>query len=95
MLGMISSITHTIGQEGGTTNVSMHHARMHQGADDEFIGLFSSGTSTRQKRVRVPIVATNDLFNQVIRKGDVDVLGLLVKATPAAAQTGKGTCYQD
>lgn len=38
-LGMVEGITHSIGQDGGTTQLSMSHCRNHLGIDDEFVGV--------------------------------------------------------
>lgn len=41
LLGMIAGINHSIGQEGGITNISLTHVRKHSGADDEFLDSFA------------------------------------------------------
>jgi hypothetical protein len=42
LVGMVATITHSVSQEGGTTNVTFTHVRAHrsaQGSDDEFLNL--------------------------------------------------------
>jgi len=37
-LGMVEGISHSIGQDGGSTTFSLSHVRNHLGIDDEFVG---------------------------------------------------------
>jgi hypothetical protein len=57
-LGMIESVQHNIGQDGGSTQVSMSHCRNHLGIDDEFVGkaldgLRKSGSYEQLTRYRL------------------------------------------
>jgi hypothetical protein len=74
-LGMVSSLSHSIDQSGGTTSVQMHHVRAHQGTDDEFVHKFGLSTSNQQKRIRVPLV-----FNKVAE--NEKLLKILTDVTP-------------
>jgi len=47
-IGMISHLVHHIDQGGGTTSVSMTHARKHRGLDDEFLGTFLDSVSAKR-----------------------------------------------
>lgn len=53
LLGMISSMSHTVDQSGGTTNIGLTHVRKHLGVDDEFLGILLAKTGTTKKRIRV------------------------------------------
>jgi len=50
-IGMIGGIQHSLDQSGGTTSVSMHHARKHRGVDDEFLGVLAKTNEGVAKRV--------------------------------------------
>lgn len=93
LLGMVGSVSHSVSQDGGTTSIAMHHVRKHQGIDDDFIGLFSESLTTVKRRVRVPLVASNDLLVQsgaYAKNPDaLKILELLVKVTPTSAQSGQ------
>lgn len=41
-LGMIASMTHQAGQDGGTTSLSMTHARSHRITEDDFLSLYAA-----------------------------------------------------
>ena len=39
LIGMIGSVSHSVSQDGGMTSFTLHHARHHNGDDDEFLHL--------------------------------------------------------
>jgi hypothetical protein len=39
LLGMIGTLSHSVGQDGGTSSFSLHHVRHHNGSDDEYLNL--------------------------------------------------------
>lgn len=75
LLGMVHSITHSVGQDGGTTAISLNYVREHMGVDDEFLGVFARTKAGVQKRVRTVLVFDNVLSQP-------DLLRLLVRSTP-------------
>src|SRR5947209_2637989 len=75
LLGMIHSVTHNIGQEGGTTSVSMNYVREHLTIDDEFLNVFSKTSTRTKKRVRTVLrIAELEDHPELMR--------LLVASTP-------------
>lgn len=102
LLGMVGSITHSIDQNGGTTTISMHHARQHLGADDEFVGIFSEERANSKSRIRVAL--TSDMaLSQTEAKDRDSFVKLLTEVTPQGGtaggsktsqiQSSKGTSY--
>jgi hypothetical protein len=77
LLGMIQSVSHSIGQDGGSTSLSIAYAREHRGADDEFLGLTTSITDPVVKRVSYIIN-----YADVSRGDQAKLLDLLVDLTP-------------
>jgi hypothetical protein len=87
LLGMIHSVTHTIGQDGGTTSLSMNYIREHMGIDDEFLGVFARTKETTTKRVR-SVLRFDALFN------NPDDMGMLIDCTPQANLPSKSPVSQ-
>jgi hypothetical protein len=52
-LGMIESLTHSVGQDGGHTTVALSHCRSHLGIDDEFIGKLLDRTGNTKTKTQV------------------------------------------
>lgn len=64
-LGMIESVQHNVGQDGGSTQVSMSHCRNHLGIDDEFVnkaldGMRKTGSYEQLTRYRLAWGSGND-----------------------------------
>jgi hypothetical protein len=89
LVGMVSSVHHSIDQNGGVTNVSMHSVRRHSSSDDEFLGLIGKFGNTSTERV------VRDTFNyhQLAEIKDERKLKLLRRLTPQreASSTTKVT----
>lgn len=79
-VGLIGGLQHMVDQTGGTTSVSMHHARRHRGIDDEFVGVMVKTDEGKATRI-VPVILDRD-------SSDPKVLKLLVGVTP---QVDEGT----
>lgn len=81
ILGMVAGVSHTISQDGGTSSITLHHARQHLGVDDEFVGLFSQIKEKRKSVIRVVLTEDNTRSNPTLRK-------LLVGVTPQTDKPG-------
>jgi hypothetical protein len=81
-LGMIASLTHQVGQDGGMTNLTMTHARSHRITQDDFLSLYSAQYQTGTQQVEV-----NTLLDSasLISKGDYQNLKFLIDITPQDA----------
>lgn len=75
LVGMITSVSHNIDQNGGTTQVSLDRVRRHSGVDDEFINILFEKRNTSERIVKY--VITSEAAEQ-----DVYLKKLLIKATP-------------
>lgn len=75
IIGMIGSVSHNVDQNGGTTSISMHHARHHGGADDEFLMNHTEAERSVNRIVRVVIDYDASLGNKKF-------MDLLVGVTP-------------
>lgn len=85
-LGMIASLSHSVSQEGGVTNVTMTHARTHRITDDDFMSLWlTEKTKDSRKRIVVTTFDAAELFGN----GDYKGLQFLIDATDQSSVTTK------
>jgi len=78
-LGMVAAMSHSVDQGGGTTSVTMTHARTHRITEDDFLQTFAAEVlkqTNTQDRTTVLDVA------DLLQKGDYKLLKLLIAATP-------------
>ena len=77
-LGMPASMSHSVGQDGGATNMTLTHARSHRTADDDFLKLFEAQSVKRMntKRVRTDLDA-----EKLLRDGDYKKIKFLIDCT--------------
>lgn len=85
-MGMIGAIQHSIDQSGGTTQVTLHHARKHRGSDDEFISLLRKTTEGSAKKI-VKVVLDVNTAQEMALAGNTKPLALLLGVTPQAVET--------
>lgn len=78
LVGLITGITHSVSQEGGTTSVSMSHVRRHTGTDDEFLGLYFEQTKTVNRTIKVTLTKAQAAKSP-------EILRFLINATPQGA----------
>lgn len=78
-LGMAAAIGHSVTQEGGSTSVTMTHARTHRITNDDFLNVFSKELTSE---VQTEIVSTVLTAEELLRKGDWKLLRFLKEATP-------------
>lgn len=52
LLGMVGTLSHTIGPDGGTSSFTMHHVRHHNGSDDEYLNLLAGITTSTENCTR-------------------------------------------
>jgi len=78
-LGMVASLSHSVSQEGGTTSVTLTHARTHRITNDDFLNVFSKEL-TRQ--VDTEIVSTVLDAETLLKTGNWKLLKFLKDATP-------------
>jgi hypothetical protein len=81
-VGMLMGFTHSIAQDGGSTSASLSHVRQHSGADDEFLELLVTQTTTQQSPVTIGMNLDN-----VLASGDEALLKLMISLTPPQPQT--------
>lgn len=91
-LGMIASLTHQVGQEGGTTNITMTHARSHRITEDDFLQLYAAQyqTGTQTEEVNTVLDAAS-----LISKGDYKNLKFLIDITTQQASDEAKQIAQD
>ncbi len=78
-LGMIAALSHNVQQDGAATSVVMTHARTHRITDDDFLNIFSQEIT---KELETTIVTTVLDLDEILRKGDAQLLKFLRDATP-------------
>jgi hypothetical protein len=54
-LGKVHSLTHAIGQQGGSTSIQYTYARTHRGLDDEFLGVLGTEIPDEGKEVTLVV----------------------------------------
>jgi hypothetical protein len=81
-LGMIATLTHQVGQEGGTTNVTMTHARSHRITEDDFLSLYAA-----QKQTGTQLTEVNTVLDAatLLSQGDYKNLKFLIDISPPDA----------
>lgn len=80
-LGMVEGFTHTLGQDGGHTTLSLSHCRSHLGIDDEFVGKVLD--SVKVKKFKTKLVRYLVTFAQAKKSGKL--LEFLRQCTPQQA----------
>jgi hypothetical protein len=91
-LGMIATLTHQVGQEGGTTNVTMTHARSHRITEDDFLQLYAAQYQTGTQLEEVNTVLDSATL---ISRGDYQNLKFLVDVTTQQAPEEARQIAQD
>lgn len=89
-LGMIESLTHMLGQDGGHTSVSLSHCRSHLGIDDEFIGVVLDRiriTKSKSQLVRWTLNIQDALQNERLKNFLRDCTPQSAEASQQAALT--------
>ena len=77
-LGMPASLSHSAGQDGGATNMTLTHARSHRTADDDFLKLFEAQSV---KRMNTKVVRTDLDAEKLLRDGDYKRIKFLIDCT--------------
>ncbi len=77
-LGMVAGISHSVTQDGGTTNVSLTHARSHRITEDDFMSVWLTEKTKDARKVLVSTVLDAD---ELLQKGDHRLLQFLIDAT--------------
>jgi hypothetical protein len=77
-LGMVAGMAHNVDQQGGSTSITLTHARTHRVTDDDFLSIFSKEVSKTSRRVIFTVLDAE----QALQKGDWKTVDLLIKATP-------------
>lgn len=99
-IGMVSSVTHGIDQNGGNTAVAMHHVRQHMGTDDEFLRMTQDQVSPAvDKTVRILLDSDElqgnarllKLMEDVTPQGDVSSSTASTTKTSTSATTVRST----
>lgn len=83
IIGMFGSVSHNVDQSGGSTSVSIHHARRHRGVDDAFIENFITGLGSSKTRA----VKTSITLAQA--EGNPKLLNILAGVTPQTTPANK------
>lgn len=78
-LGMIAALAHSVDQSGGTTSVTMTHARTHRITEDDFLQTFADAVL---KDTNTQDIATVLDADEILRLGDYKLLKMLIAATP-------------
>lgn len=87
LLGMIGSLSHSVGQDGGTSTFTMHHVRHHDGKDDEFLRL-AKGAATIQRNIRITLSV--DTINAMKSGKEKDtLLAFMAGITPQKVAVSK------
>lgn len=81
-LGMIATLTHQVGQDGGTTNVTMTHARSHRITEDDFLQLYAAQYQSGTQKLEVSTVLD---ATSLISRGDFKSLKFLIDVTTQQA----------
>ena len=77
-LGMPAVMSHSVGQEGGSTNITLTHARSHRTEDDDFLKLFEAQSV---KKLMTKIVRTDLDAEQLLQDGDYKKIRFLIDCT--------------
>ena len=78
-LGMIAAMSHSVGQDGGSTSIVLTHARTHRITEDDFLDIFSKQFN---RELNTEIVSTVLDARTLIKKGDWKNLKLMINCTP-------------
>jgi hypothetical protein len=81
-VGMISSVMHSVDQNGGNSSVAMHHVRQHNGVDDEFLGVMQSVKQPSTTKVVKVVLRWADLSDK-----DVKLRKLMEDVTPQGSDS--------
>ena len=82
-LGVVSSLDHTVDQNGGGTVAHLSHVRTHRsayGTDDEFLNSRLAEEGQSWEGVTSIVLVLN--FDTLKARGDLDALGVLADCTP-------------
>ena len=85
-LGMVEGVSHSLSQDGGTTNFSMSHCRTHLGIDDEFVGKVLARVM-KQKTSESVINYTLSYSSKLTEAEKNFLLGCTPQTRPAAGST--------
>jgi hypothetical protein len=80
-LGMVEGISHSVGQDGGFTQISMSHCRNHLGIDDEFVGV----TLAKERATKTTSGRTQTRLDLTRVRNDTKMMDFLRRATPSGA----------
>lgn len=84
-LGMVEGFSHSLGQDGGSTQVSLSHCRNHLGIDDEFVGVVLD--KVRRERSSTDAVFYRLNYDVANMEGNDIALKFLADCTPQDYQT--------
>lgn len=78
-MGMVAGLSHNCDQGGGTTNVTLTHARSHRITEDDFLLTYAKQVTTdAQIEIKTTVLDAEEL----LKKGDWKRLKFLIDATP-------------
>jgi hypothetical protein len=86
-VGMIAGVQHSIDQSGGTTSVTLTHARKHRGSDDEFIGVLIKTNEGKTKRIVKVLLDVQKAQDLAFNQNNTKPLALLLGVTPQQVET--------
>lgn len=78
-LGMVASMSHSVSQDGGSTSVTLTHARTHRITGDDFLNVFSKELT---REVETEIVSTVLDAETLLKQGNWKLIKFLKDATP-------------
>jgi len=78
-LGMVTGMSHSVSQDGGSTSVTLTHARTHRITGDDFLNVFSKELT---REVETEIVSTVLDAETLLKQGNWKLIKFLKDATP-------------
>lgn len=78
-LGMVAGMSHSVSQDGGSTSVTLTHARTHRITNDDFLNVFSKELT---REVETEIVSTVLDAETLLKQGNWKLIKFLKDATP-------------
>jgi hypothetical protein len=75
---MPAALSHSVSQDGGSTNITLTHARSHRTEDDDFLKLFEAQSF---KKLMTKVVRVDLDAEQLLQDGDYKKIRFLIDCT--------------